>query len=585
MQNFNFKVNLKGMIDLLSNHLYSTPHVYIRELLQNGVDAITARKKVEPAHEGRIEIEVFSPEGQLSTLYIEDNGIGLTEEEVHQFLAQIGQTSKRGEDSGDFIGRFGVGLLSCFIVSDEIVLITRSIKGEETIEWRGKPDGSYTIRKLESEMRAGTRIYLQSKEGFEQYFAPDKVQELIQYYGEFLPYPLLFQGEIRLNAERAPWEMSPLEALAYGKTTWEQNYLDAIPLHSSLGDAKGMAYILPHPVSVSARKAHRVYVKQMLLSENVEKILPDWAFFVTGVLNVNQLQLTASREEFYEDAMLDLVRQELGGGLKRYLVQLAEQKPELLREIIRIHYSSIKQLALEEDELYALFIDWLPFETSLGRITMGEIRKQSMTLYYTASLDEFRQISQVAKAQAICVINGGYVHDTELVQKLKDVFPHLKVERVDPTTFTQKFTELTLGERGEVYELVRLANGVLQPYQCSCEVKRFQPEELSALYTTNQEALFWRSAQQTKEKTNDLFAGLIDQLSAQQVHPQHAQLCLNYENPLIQKLIRTSDTAMKKTMIEMIYVQALLLGHHPLRQGEMKLLNQGLLKLMEQGLK
>lgn len=586
MENFHFKVNLKGMIDLLSNHLYSTPQVYIRELIQNAVDAITARKNIDPSHEGKIGIELFHYSDKAPTLYLEDNGVGLTEEEIHLFLSQIGQTSKNGRDDQGYIGRFGVGLLSCFIVSDEIVLLTRSIKSDKTYEWRGKPDGSYALKKLDTDMAPGTRIYLQSKEGFERFFESSKVKELVNHYGGFLPYPILFHGEkpILLNEEKAPWDMTPVQALVFGKKMWDLNFLDAIPLSSSLGEAKGIAYILPHSIRVQAKKTHRVYVKQMLLSEQVEKILPDWAFFVTCVLNVDQLKPTVSREEFYDDAMLELVRNELGECIKRYLIRLATEKPDLLQEIIRIHYSSIKLLAKEDQELFSLFIKWLPFETSMGRQTVNEILQHSSRIYYTTTVDEFRQMQKVAKAQNLCVVNGGYVNDAELIENLGHVFLDVVVEKLDPSTLLQNFTELTLPEKEEVHEFIRFANVILQPYQCSCEVKKFQPQDLPVLYTTNEEAQFLRSTQQTKEESNPLFASILEQMTTNQLQIEYAQICFNYDHPMIQKIIRSSHPERKKQMIEMLYVQALLLGHHPLRQQEMKLLNHGLMHMMEWGL-
>ena len=92
-----FQVDLRGLIDLLSQHLYSGPSVFIRELLQNGVDAIEARCALDNDHAGFIELEVMSGEkDQPPTLLFRDNGIGLTEEESHQFLATIGMSSKRG---------------------------------------------------------------------------------------------------------------------------------------------------------------------------------------------------------------------------------------------------------------------------------------------------------------------------------------------------------------------------------------------------------------------------------------------------------------------------------------------------------
>ncbi|TCP65542.1 HSP90 family protein [Baia soyae] len=578
MSQFHFKVNLKGMIDLLSNHLYSTPHVYLRELIQNGVDAITAHKKVMAEYEGTIGIELFTSPTKPPTLYIEDNGIGLTEEEVHQFLSQIGQTSKRGDEEQDFIGRFGVGLLSCFIVSEEIVLITRSVHSDEVIEWRGKPDGSYQIKKLDQEMSPGTKVFLQSKRGFEEYFQPNSVRRYVKHYGEFLPYPIYFYGEeqIRLNAKRAPWEMTTELALQYAEERNGEIYLDAIPLSSTIGGVKGIAYVLPYAVSTNAKQSHQVYVKQMLLSEKVSNILPDWAFFVTGILNANELRLTASREEFYQSDLLELVRAELGDCIKKYLVNLAEKQSDTFWKILDVHYSSIKSLAVEDDELYALFIDWLPFDTSLGRKTIKEIRSEGEMILYTSSVDQFRQVSKVAKAQSVLLLNGGYVHDKELLRKLPNVFPELEIQEVDASTFSENFVDLTLTEREEGYAFLRIANLVLQRFQCECDVKKFNPSELPALYTSNKEAAFFRNASYTKEETNDLFASIIDQMVVEGVKPTFAQLCFNYDNPTIQQLFHSDDPELQRSVIETLYVQALLLGHHPLKQSEMKLLNKNL---------
>jgi molecular chaperone HtpG len=90
-----FQVNLRGVIDLLSDNLYSGPQVYLRELLQNAVDAVVARRKTDPSHTGSITMELTQSNGKNPpTLMVQDDGVGLTEEEIHQFLATIGQSSK-----------------------------------------------------------------------------------------------------------------------------------------------------------------------------------------------------------------------------------------------------------------------------------------------------------------------------------------------------------------------------------------------------------------------------------------------------------------------------------------------------------
>ena len=321
--NHKFQINLSGIIDLLSNHLYSSPQIFLRELLQNGVDAIRARENFEPKYSGNLSIEIVnSTTKDEATLVFSDNGIGLNEDEIHRFLSTIGESSKREElidSSNDFLGKFGIGLLSCFVVSDEIVLLTRSIKPEaKTIEWRGYSDGTYSIRYLEQELTPGTRIYLRGKKGFERYFQPETVFKLAAHFGSILPYPITITNENKtevVNKEAPPWkqEFSSLDEkrqviLDFGLQNLEVSAFDYIPLKSSLGGVEGIAFILPYAPSPAAQSTHQVYLKNMLLSEKVTDLLPDWAFFVKCIINVRDLRPTASRESFYEDANLAAVR-------------------------------------------------------------------------------------------------------------------------------------------------------------------------------------------------------------------------------------------------------------------------------------
>lgn len=140
-------MDLKGIIRLLSENLYSSTDVFLRELLQNAVDAIEARRVEEPDFkEGRIQIEYRQMGSQQARMVFSDNGIGLTQEELHTFLSVIGQSSKRGEmRQGSFIGQFGIGLLSCFLVTDEIFVKSRSIREERGCCWLGRSDGTYQV--------------------------------------------------------------------------------------------------------------------------------------------------------------------------------------------------------------------------------------------------------------------------------------------------------------------------------------------------------------------------------------------------------------------------------------------------------
>ena len=597
---YKFQINLGGIIDLLSNHIYSSPQIYVRELLQNGVDAILARRYVEPEHAGAIRIRVLGDaEGGQPSLVFEDNGVGLNEEEIHRFLATIGQTSKRGdlaEQRTDYIGQFGIGLLSCFVVSDEIVVVTRSAKDDaaRTMEWRGRADGTYSIRMLDEEIEPGTHVHLRCKAGSEEYFKPQAVRRMARHYGSLLPYPItLAEGDgspVPINEEQPPWKRTFTDAdeeraayLAYGGETFEMTFFDYVPLRSQVGDVQGVAFVLPFSPSLATRRTHKVYLKNMLVSENAEGLLPDWAFFVKCVVNANELRPTASRESFYEDEALNLTRAALGRSLRAYLIELAEEQPQRLQKLISLHMLSIKALAVDDDEFYQLFIDWLPFETNAGQMTLGEYKRQNRVVRYVPDLDQFRQIARVAASQSLVVVNAGYVHDADLLAKHFDVFPATPIEIVDSTSLMHSFEFLTLDEQESTGDFTRFADRVLRPFNCATEIRKFSPRELPALYNASSEVNFYRSVEQAREIADPLWSNVLGSITRELPGDAFASLCFNYDNPLIYKLSRMRDETLLQLSIQMLYVQSLLLSHRPLNAKEMSLLNDGLLGLLEWG--
>lgn len=593
-----FQIHLRGIIDLLSKHLYSGPEVFVRELLQNGVDAIRARQKLDPDFSGSLQLELHTPKGKPATLVATDDGIGLTEDEVHKFLATIGESSKRmaeGDRPTDFIGQFGVGILSCFLVSDEIVVISKSAReNSPAVEWRARPDGTYEVRTLSHELSPGTQVILTAREDAEEFFTFDRLAELVKHYGGMLPYPIRVTGGKRTemaNERGVPWRQEfanekerTRALLQFGREAFGVDFLDAIPLRAKAGDIDGVAFILPHEASLSARRAHRVYLKNMLLSESADNLLPDWAFFVKAVVNANDLRPTASRETFYDDDKLAAAREALGDCLRAYLMNLAEKRPERLEKFIDLHYRALKALAVEDDEFYRMFIDYLPFETTHGKMTFGEYRREHGTLLFAPTVDQFRQIARVASAQGRCVINAGYTHDQELLAKAPEVFDDLAVEELEASEIVQSFDDLSLEEQESAHLLMTVAEAALKPFRCEPELKKFKPKELPALFSTSKDGRFFRSLEQSREIADPLWGGVLDQLGKRERRAAaHSQLCLNFENPLVRRLVGLKKKALVRRSVEMLYVQALLLGHQPLNAKEMALLNDGLLALIEFG--
>jgi molecular chaperone HtpG len=593
---YRFQVNLGGIIDLLSKHTYSSPQVFIRELLQNGADAIVARGHLEPGFQGEMKIEL-SHSDDRPVLVFRDNGIGLTEEEVHLFLATIGQTSKRDEwfvNASDFIGQFGIGLLSCFVVSDDVIVRTRSAKeNAKTIEWRGRADGTYTLTILDEAIDVGTEVRLHCKDGSKEYFEAETVRRLAHHYGSLLRFPIQFadgDATYQINDSRPPWEeefINPMferEAyLAYGGDLFGMEFFDYVVLRSRVGDVSGVAYVLPFSPSLAMKKTHRVYLKNMLLSEQTEGLLPDWAFFVKCVVNAKDLRPTASREAFYEDETLAVTRAALGTQLRQYLLDLAENNPNQLRALIRLHFLSFKALAVDDDEFFGIFMKWLPFETNMGRTTLTEYIAEHNVLRFVADLDQFRQIAAIASAQSVCVINAGYTYDLQLVEKVRDVMPSVRLSEVNADSLLLSFKFLTVDEQSEVAEFLSLANDVLLPFECSVEIRSFHPSDLAALYNAGAAAMFKRSLDETKELVDGFWSSVLDDMASGIQLEGFARLCFNYSNPVVYKIAKMNDERILRYSIQLLYVQAVLLSHRPLNAKELALFNEALLGFMDHG--
>jgi molecular chaperone HtpG len=579
-----FQVNLGGIIELLSNHLYGTPEVYVRELLQNGVDAITARR-AKGREVGTIRISVLSAPARI---VFEDDGIGLTEDEVHRFLATIGESSKRGvSNQKDLIGQFGIGLLSCFVVSDEIVVVTHA-EGTPAIEWRGKVDGTYSVSELAGEAPIGTRVELVAKRGAEHLFLVGKVTDLVRHYGGLLPYPIeiVHRGESFVaNGETPVFRRERFdreEALAYGERLFGEEFLDAILLRSEAGDIEGMAFVRASVANAGGRRADRLYLKGMLVGENAEDLRPPWAGFVRCVIDSRSLRPTASREALYQDATLEEARDTIARALRDHFGRLAQTDEDALFEIISVHGTWLKSMCLEDDALFRAIVELFPFETTLGVLPLSALREREPKIRYAPSVDAYRQVAQVAAAEGIAIVNAGYIYDSAILEKLPSLLD-IEVESVTVDDVVHAFEEVGISDLDAAHELLRAADVALRPFRCIAELKRFSPDTLPVMYAASQRAAFRREAKRAAEAAGGLWGSVLDKVvDAGDGGSDDARLVFNHRNALVRRLIeRSNDRGLLHHTIRALYTQALMLGHHPLGAAELAAMNESLVGLVE----
>ncbi|GAA3752212.1 HSP90 family protein [Plantactinospora mayteni] len=585
-----FQVDLRGVVDLLSHHLYGSPRVYVRELLQNAVDAITARRATDPGAPAVVRIEPPELTGD-GTLRVHDTGIGLTESQVHELLATIGRSSKRDElgfARHEFLGQFGIGLLSCFLVADEVRVRTRH-GDEPTVLWTGFADGRYRVELAAVDAQRaepGTSVTLVPRRDADQWLTRPTVTELARLFGSLLPVKVLV-GEVETTTGPPPWSApagtSPSDRrenlVRYAREVLDFTPFDVVPLSVPEAGLTGAAFVLPTPVNPAARAGHRVYLKRMLLTEGAEGLLPDWAFFARCVVDSTELRPTASREALYEDSLLEATREALGDQLRGWLVRLAGSAPRRLAEFLQVHHLGVKALALHDDEMLRLVERWWPMETNTGQTTLAEFRERHGLIRYAASIDEFRQLAGVAAAQDLPVVNAGYTYDTEIIERLPTVDRSVLVERLEPNDLTTRFDALDPGAELALRPFVVAAQRALDRLGVEVVLRSYAPASLPALYLVSRSAAFEEQLRATRERADETWAGVLDALAASGP-AERPQLVLNHRNPLVRRVSALGDPALVGLAVEALYGQALLLGYHPIRPADAALLNSSFLGLL-----
>ncbi|HEL8566128.1 TPA: HSP90 family protein [Listeria monocytogenes] len=599
MENYShrFQVNLAGMIDILSNHLYDEKDVYIRELLQNATDAIRARKKIDSTLEGKIHASLTGDNNE-KTLIVEDNGIGLTEDEVHAFLATIANSSKGeknfdGESSNDFIGRFGIGLPSCFIVSDEIVMISTSQKDGGTTEWRGKADGTYSVRKIETDTREpGTQVYLRLRAGLEDHPECEEVEYLIntlKKYGASLESNIIVEMN-GLEEEINSWtkQFSDKETLStlsreqiiqYGEYILGTHFQDYFLIENESGRTFGIAYMIPHAVQMNAIRKNTVFLNKMFVTSEANNILPDWSFFAKCVIWTDELQPVASREAFYKNERLTSVASELGVAFKKGIETLPE---EALMKLLATHYLGFKALASEDAPFLKLIYPYLPVRTLNGEEKLGDIIAKNDVIYYTYSVDDFRQIKDIARSSGMTLINGGYSYDSPILAQLSYFVEGTEFVLIEPEEMTNKLRPMTVSEEQAYQPILTEMNSMMAEFDTDVLIKHFEPKDLPIIFIHSTATQELRELERAVEETSSVFSDILESIQKEQEPAPLAHLYLNLDNELIKRLFTSEKTVKELSVIvNVLYIQALLLGHYPLKRKEMILMNQNMLRILE----
>ncbi|WP_427871063.1 HSP90 family protein [Leucobacter luti] len=583
-----FQVDLAGMVDLLSKHLYSGPQVYLRELMQNAVDAVTARRGLDPQAPARIRIETDEAGGAAPRLRISDSGIGLTAADATELLATIGRSSKRDDEFGigrmEFIGQFGIGLLAAFMVADRIVVRSRAAHdGAEPILWEGRADGTFRLSEGLAELAeipVGTEVLLVARRDAEHWLSGETVLELAREYGSLLPLDIAVRVPVGTGGEQAwrritepelPWRAphpGPVarerSLAAYCEEVFGFTPLAHIDLDLPLAGASGVAFVLPQAVSPGSGQ-HRVYMKRMLLGSRIDRVLPDWAFFVRAVIDTDALSPTASREQLHDDELLMAVREALGAQIKTWVTGALSTPTPLARSVLETHHLALRALAVTDAEMLELVAEVLPFETSDGPMTLAEAAEDG-EIVYTSTTEAYRRVAAVARAQGLVVVNAGYVYDADLLERL-GARAGWRVRELQSDDLVQVLGIPDLAREVAVADAIERARAELAEDDCDVILRSFAPADVPAILLRDAEGEHRRELDRERAARPDLWGGLLDALATDRKQRSRT-LVLNDSCAVARDLVSAPPGEVFAAGLRSMYLSAVMLAGEGLRSRE-----------------
>jgi molecular chaperone HtpG len=226
---------------------------------------------------------------------------------------------------------------------------------------------------------------------------------------------------------------------------------------------------------------------------------------------------------------------------------------------------------------------WYPMQTNMGQVTLAEFRERHGLIRYATSADEFRQLAAVAAAQDVGLVNGGYVYDTEIIQRLATVDHEVRVERLEPADLATRFNGLDTETELRLRPFLTAAQRRLDRLGCEVVLRAFDPATLPALYLVSRSAAFHEELTASRDKADDVWGGVLDAL-ATTAPVERPQLVLNHRNPLVRRIAALADPELAGLAVETLYGQALMLGHHPIRPADAALLNSSMLGLLDRAI-
>ena len=464
------QIHTENIFPIIKKAVYSGHEVFLRELVSNGVDAISKRRMAAMAgdcsegEDGCIRIRV---DREAKTLTITDNGIGMTADEVKRYINQVAFSSaedfleKYKQEDDAIIGHFGLGFYSSFMVAKRVDLLTRSARPDgEAVRWSCDGSPNFSLSAAERD-QPGTDVILHLMDEELEYLEPARIRTLINTYCDFMAVPVQLEGET-VNKMVAPWRKSARELS-------DQDYIDLYNyLYPFQGDPllwvhlntdypynlQGILFFPKQTGRADWEKGEiKLYCNQVFVSDSIKEVVPRYLLPLRGVIDSPDIPLNVSRSALQTDRRVRSIGNFVAKKVADRLRSLKADDPKAYAEAWDSLAPFVKIGAMEDEKFADQIAELILFGTTAKTDSEGEnsdpiaVENRSYTTLegYRSRLESdnnkrvLYSTDDIAQAgalnlwtsQGVGVLKLETVIDTQFIPWLEQRHEDLNFQRVD----------------------------------------------------------------------------------------------------------------------------------------------------------
>jgi len=572
-------INTENIFPIIKKFLYSDHEIFLRELVSNAVDATQKLKKLASMGEfegelGDLTIKI-SVDKEAKTITISDKGIGLSAEDIKKYINQIAfsgakeflEKYKDTPDTNQIIGQFGLGFYSAFMVSENVEIISKSLRDDAPARWICDGSTEFEITQAEKTER-GTDIILHIAADSEEFLDNFRISGILEKYAKFLPVEIEFDGKV-INNPNPIWTKSPSELTdedyrAFYKELYPFGEEPLFWIHLNVDYPFNLTGVLYFPKMKKDFQLNRdkvqLYSRQVFITDDVKDVVPEFLQMLHGVIDSPDIPLNVSRSYLQAD-----------GNVKKINSHITKKVADKLQEIFRNDRTGfeekwesvgvfVKYGIVSDDKFYDRAKEFVLLKNVDGQhFTLDEYREkvqaiqtnkdESVVLLYASDINQQDAFITSAKKREYDVLVMDSPLDSHFINSLESKLEKTTFKRVDSDSIDKLIDKglnlesvLSDDEKKKVEDLFKEVVGVN-----TIQLESLAPDEVPVSIVQPEFMRRWKDMQRISGQ-GDMFGSM----------PMPNNVVINSNHGLISKLLKTDDADAQKALTKQLYDLGLL---------------------------